>query len=72
MGVLQAGEDMGKPVKTIQVRRGNNIHIIPEDEAKRHVAGKMTSCPCEPVTAYIEKTEDGYIWRRFLKHGHIR
>ena len=50
----------------------DDSHVIPIGEKKLHVRGRLTDCRCEPVPQYIEKTCDGFIWRRVIVHGRLR
>lgn len=48
-----------------------DAHVFPKGR-KGHVVGKLTDCPCEIVPRYIERTPDGFIWRRVAVHGQLK
>jgi hypothetical protein len=48
-------------------------HVVPKGEKDIHNFDGPTSCRCEPVTKYLERTTtpDGFVWRRVLVHGRL-
>lgn len=56
----------------MKARTIKDAHIFPGKDKKKHVIGEPHMCICEPVTKFIEKTPEGYIWRRVIVHGVFR
>lgn len=48
-----------------------DAHIIEDRKKHLHHLGQPSDCRCEPTCEYIEKSADGYVWRRVIRHGRL-
>jgi hypothetical protein len=56
----------------LKLRHGNDVHVFEPGGIGGHVIGEPHVCRCEPTCPYIERTPEGYIWRRVIIHGSLK